>query len=78
MGIDDDLGFAETACGVLRKPDPDAAVSLPLEITPDAHEAKASSAWPNEIDSHHAHDFPVVQQHVRKLPGATSSGSVSS
>jgi hypothetical protein len=30
MGIDDDHGFAETACGVLRKPEQDAAVSLPL------------------------------------------------
>lgn len=24
---------------------------------------------PNEIDAHHAYDFPVVQQHVRKVAG---------
>jgi len=39
MGIDDDRGFAETACGVLRKPEQDAAVPLPLEIAPDTHQA---------------------------------------
>jgi hypothetical protein len=44
MGIDDDRGFAETACGVLRKPEQDAAVPLPLVIAPDAQEAKACSA----------------------------------
>ena len=69
MGIDDDLGFAETACGVFRKSEQDAAVPLPLEIAPDAHQAKACSAWPNEIDAHHAHDFPVMQQHVWKVAG---------
>lgn len=67
MGIDDDLGFAKPACGVLREPEQDAAVPLPLEIAPDAHEAKPCSVWPNEIDAHHAHDVPVVQQHVRKV-----------
>jgi len=67
VGIDDDLGFAATACGLFRKPEQDAAVSLPLEIAPDAHQAKACSAWPHEIDAHHADDFAVVQQHVRKV-----------
>src|SRR5919204_2880997 len=69
MGIDDDLGFAETACGVFSKSEQDAAVPLPLKIAPDAHQAKACSAWPNEIDAHHAHDVPVVQQYVRKVAG---------
>ncbi|HET7019156.1 MAG TPA: hypothetical protein VFI58_00395 [Xanthobacteraceae bacterium] len=39
MGIEDDLGFAEPACSVLRKPEQDAAVPLPLEIAPDTHQA---------------------------------------
>jgi hypothetical protein len=35
VGVDDDLGFAEKARGVFRKPEQDAAVALPLEIAPD-------------------------------------------
>jgi hypothetical protein len=69
VGVDDDLGFAEKARGIFRKPEQDAAVAMPLEIAPDAHQAKACSALPNEIDAHHAHDFPVAQQHVRKVAG---------
>ena len=67
VSIDDDFWSAEKARGLFRKPKQDAAVALPLEIAPDAHQAKACSAWPNEIDAHHAYDFPVVQQHVRKV-----------
>jgi len=67
VSIDDDFWSAEKARGLFRKLKQDAAMALPLEIAPDAHQAKACSAWPNEIDAHHADDFPVVQQHVRKV-----------
>jgi hypothetical protein len=69
LGIDDDLGAAAKARGVFRNPEQDAAVALPLEIAPDADQAKACPALANEIDAHYAHDFAVAQQHVWKVAG---------
>jgi hypothetical protein len=37
VGVDNDLGLAEKARGVFRKPEQDAAVPLLLEVAPDAH-----------------------------------------
>jgi hypothetical protein len=60
---------AAKARGVFRNPEQDAAVALPLEIAPDADQAKACPALANEIDAHYAHDFAVAQQHVWKVAG---------
>jgi hypothetical protein len=44
VGVDDDLGFAEKARGIFRKPEQDAAVALPLAVAPDAGEGLLGSA----------------------------------
>src|SRR5262245_26236148 len=67
VGVDDDLGPAESARGLFRELQQNAAVALPLEIAADGDEAKARLVVADKVDAHRSYDLAVAEEHVRKM-----------
>src|SRR4029450_13207581 len=60
VGIDDDLGLAESTGRLFGESEQNAAVALPLEIAADADEAKTCRLLADRIDGPRTQELGVV------------------
>ena len=67
MGVDDDLGPAEGARGLLGESQEHGSVTLALEVAANGDEAKAGLHRVDQIDAHGAYDLAIANQHMREM-----------